>query len=284
MAELVDALVSGTSIRKDVQVRVLFRAPQVLNIIMKTAKVILFIFIFSVLFSCTPQKNYIYLQDKGNSDISATIKTFEYKIQPKDVLYIKTMSIDNESSLSLNSNSQSSDISGEQGAFLNGYCVNDSGYVELSLIGKVLVKDMTIQEIQKSIQEKVNFYLKNSIVVVKLLNFNITVLGEVNNPGNFSIYKTQLNILEAIGLAGELTVNGNRKEIAIVRHNNPEKITYVDLTDKNILQSEYFYLMPNDVIYIKPNKSKFFGTNPFPFATVISSITTLILILSYISK
>lgn len=252
-------------------------------------KIFRFSFLFVIIvfvFSCTSQKNFVYLQDKEKTDSSVYTRndTFRYKIQPQDLLYIKIISIDQSSTLSLNSTSQTNDFSGEQGAYLNGYLVNDSGYVELPLAGKILVKGLSIEESQKAIQEKVNFYLKNSLVVVKLMNFNITILGEVNKPGNFKVNDVNLNLLEAIGLAGDLTIYGDRKHIMLIRQNNPGKTIQIDLTDKNILQSEYYNILPNDVIYIKPNKSKFYGTNPFPFATVLASVTTLILILNYISK
>ncbi|HNW99364.1 MAG TPA: polysaccharide biosynthesis/export family protein [Bacteroidales bacterium] len=227
----------------------------------KTLKIcFVFFILIPSFFSCTPQKNYIYLQDKGNNSGTVSDKniSFVYKIKPKDVLYIKTVPIDEESSLSLNANTQTNAYSTELGAYLNSFSVNDSGFVELPMIGKINVKGLTIEESQKVIQEKVDYYLKNSLVIVKLLNFNITILGEVNKPGTFKVYNTQLNILEAIGLAGDLTMNGNRKQISLIRQNNPEKVIPIDITDKNLLQSEYFYLLPNDVIYVKPraNASK----------------------------
>ena len=245
----------------------------------------LFILSLLGLFSCTSQKNYIYLQNKSNSG-SGTITlqdTFTYRIRPKDLLYIKTITPSEENSYTLTPN-QVNEISGQQGAYLNGYYVNDSGYVELPLTGKIYVKDMTLEECKKAIQSRVDVYLKNTLIIVKLLNFNITVLGEVNNPGTFTVNDTKITLLEAIGLAGDLTIYGNRKEVMIVRQQNPQQIKFLDLTDKNILQSEYYHLLPNDVIYVKPTRSKYFGTNPFPFATVLSSITTLILILNFISK
>lgn len=247
------------------------------------------LFIFSLfllgLFSCTPQKNYVYLQDKGNNNETTNVNTntFEYKIKGKDLLYIKTVPIVEPSTTSLNS-SMASTASTGMSAYLDGYDVNDSGFVNLPLIGKVLVKDLTIAECQKAIQEKVNLYLKNALVIVKLLNFNITVLGEVNNPGTFQVNNNKVNILEVLGLAGDLTINGNRKQIMLVRQNDGNRIINIDLTDKKLLYSDYFYLQPNDILYIKPNRSKIFGTNPFPFATVLSAITTVILIINYIGK
>ncbi len=254
--------------------------------VLKINKVIFCCLILFVLFSCTSQKNYIYLQDKGdlNGKLLDTNITFNYKIKPNDYLYIKTVAIDQESPLSLNSNQETNNVSSEQEAYLNGYNVSDSGFIEMPLIGQVSVVGLSIDECQKAIQKKVNFYLKNSLVVVRLLNFNITLLGEVNQPGSYNVYKTKINILQAIGMAGDLTINGNRKQVVLVRQNNPEKIINIDLTDKNMLLSEYFYLLPNDIIYVKPNKSKLFGTNPFPFATVLSSVTTLILIINFLSK
>jgi polysaccharide biosynthesis/export protein len=247
--------------------------------------------IFSVflvgLFSCTSQKNYIYLQDKGNNNEAINnVKTnsFDYKIKSRDQLYIKTVPIDDPSTTSLNSSTQTSAASSGMSTYLNGYDVNDSGFVTLPLIGTVFVKDLTIGECQKTIQEKVNVFLKNTLVIVKLLNFDITVLGEVNNPGTYPIYKNQVNVLEVLGLAGDLTIDGNRKQVQLIRQNDGNKIFNIDLTDKKLLYSDYFYLQPNDILYIKPNRSKIFGTNPFPFATVLSSITTLILIINYLNK
>jgi polysaccharide export outer membrane protein len=179
---------------------------------------------------------------------------------------------------------QTNQISSDLSAYLNSFDVDDSGFVNLPLMGKILVKDLGISECQKAIQEKVNLYLKNALVIVKLLNFNITVLGEVTKPGTYKVYNNQVTILEALGLAGDLTMYGNRKQILLIRQNNPENTITIDLTDKKLLNSDYFYLQPNDVLYIKPNRSKLFGTNPFPFATVLSSITTLILVLNYLSK
>jgi polysaccharide export outer membrane protein len=249
-------------------------------------KINFFCIIIMALVSCTPQKNIVYLQDKGDKTNSENVKknTFEYIIKPKDQLYIKTVPLNEPSATLLYSNDQSNAASSEMSAYLNGYNVSDSGFVDLPLIGKVFVDGLTITECQKIIQEKVNIYLKNTLVIVKLLNYNITVLGEVNNPGTFHVYKNQINILEVLGLAGDLTIFGNRKQIVLVRQNEGNKMIDIDITDKKLLYSDYFYLQPNDILYIKPTRSKIFGTNPFPFATVLSSITTLILLINYLSK
>jgi polysaccharide biosynthesis/export protein len=251
-----------------------------------TKKIKQFCFIFSVLLvfvSCTPQKKLIYLQDNGGgSSEKNKAKPQEYIVKANDQLYIKTVPLDEPSSTSLNPNTYSSSNSGTSD-YLDTYDVSDSGYVNLPLFGKVSVKDHTINECQKMIQDKADLYLKNSLVIVKLFSFNITVLGEVNNPGTFRIAKNQVNILEVLGLAGDMTVFGNRKQIMLFRQND-EKIIDIDITDRGLLSSDYFYLQPNDVLYVKPTRAKIFGTNPFPFSTVLSSITTLLLLINYFGK
>ncbi|MFH0865027.1 MAG: polysaccharide biosynthesis/export family protein [Bacteroidota bacterium] len=246
-------------------------------------KSILFLFIFAGIFSCTPEKRYVYLQDKNESKTDNG-SVFTYRIRVSDALYIKIIPINDETSISIGNESNAGSSISDLGAYLNSYDVDDSGCVKLPLAGKIQVKDLTIKECQETIQESVNVYLKNATVFVKLVNFNITVLGEVTKPGTYAVRNNQVNILQALGMAGDLTVNGNRTDIMVVRSTENNKIVYLDLTDKNIISSPYFYLLPEDVVYVKPNKAKFFGTNPFPFATVISTITTLLLILNYFSK
>lgn len=218
---------------------------------LKFIKTCLIACIFTGLFSCTSQKNFVYLQnkEKNNSIVLTKNNTFKYRIRKQDILYIKTISIDQTSTLSLNTTNQYNEYTGELNAYLNGYIVNDSGNIEMPLIGKVTVEGLTIDEIQKVVQEKVDYYMKNSLVMVKLLNFNITLLGEVNNPGNFTVNNNHVSLLEAIGLAGDLTINANRKHIMLIRQCDPGKIITIDLTDQNILQSEYYYLMLNDIIH-----------------------------------
>ena len=254
--------------------------------VIKISQISIIGFIVFVISSCTAPKNYIYLQDKGNNKdtVKQTNNTSAYKIRSKDILFIKTISVDQTSPMSLNSNEQSNAITSDIAAYMSSYNVSDSGFINLPMLGKINVDGLTVDEIQTTIQQKVNYYLKNSLVIVKLLSFNITVIGEVARPGTYNIYKTKINILEALGLAGDLTINGNRTHIKLIRQTVPGKIIDIDLTDKNLLKSDYYYLSPDDIVYVKPNGSKFFGTNPFPFATVVSSITTLILILNYLHK
>jgi len=256
---------------------------------MRTYKLIIICLFFLALYSCTSERNFIYLQDKNQSKNTSAPEeffVFEHIIKPGDMLIINVIPLDKSSSFSVNTenningvNIYSSDIS----IYVNSYNVDDSGFVRMPVIGKIQVKGFTISKCQENIQKTVDSFLKNSLVVVKLINYNITILGEVNRPGNYKVYNTKVNILEAIGMGGDLTVNGNRNNIMLIRQNLPNKYAFIDITDRNVINSDYFYLQPNDILYIKPNRSKFFGTIPFPFATVLSTITTLILILNYVN-
>jgi polysaccharide export outer membrane protein len=176
----------------------------------------------------------------------------------------------------------SSNIVYEQSAYLYSYEVSDSGFVTIPVIGKVYVSGLTVYQIKDTIQKSIDQYLKGATIIVKLTNFKITVLGEVNHPGTFKTYDNSINVLEAIGLAGDLTTYGNRQKIMIIRQNENNKVYFIDITDRKIIYSNEFYLLPNDIIYVDALKAKAYGFNVFPFATLLSGITTLILLFNYL--
>jgi polysaccharide biosynthesis/export protein len=245
-------------------------------------KILFFIVIFIGLCSCTPQKRLRYLQDKNNSkDSIAQNRVLNvYKVRPKDNLYIKIISMDEKAYSFFNGESGTSNL-GENAAFLNSYDVNDSGFVFIPVIGKIHVSGLSVNQIKDTIQRSIDQYLKGATIIVKLTNFKITVLGEVNHPGTFKAYDNSLNLLEAIGLAGDLTIYGNRQKIMIIRQDENNKVYFVDITDRKIIYSKEFYLLPNDIIYVDALKAKAYGFNVFPFATIVASITTLILLFNY---
>jgi len=165
---------------------------------------------------------------------------------------------------------------------MNSYSVNDSGYIEFPIAGKIQVENFTIKEAKTRIETAIKEYLKEVTIVVKLVSFNITILGEVNHPGQFLIYKEKLNIFEALSLAGDLSDFANRNRVMIIRQTkNGSTIHRLDLTSKNILSSKYFYVMPKDIIYIQPLGIKQWGFQTFPYAIVFSAITTTLLLINY---
>jgi len=173
----------------------------------------------------------------------------------------------------------------ETSLYINGYTVNDSGNVIIPILGQVPVIGLTIDEATRRIQEKAEIYLKDATAIVKLISFKVTVIGEVNRPGTYTNFNNQLTVLEAIGMAGDITDYGNRQKVLIVRPNPEGTTTYnVNLQDKNLLLSEGFFLLPNDIVIVDPIKSKVFRLNLPTLSIFLSGLSTLILILSFIQK
>jgi len=255
---------------------------------------IYFLILIFFIISCTPQKKLIYFQDKGTSQIDSIINAQQskYKLQPNDVLSVNVQSINEESFSFFNSeqtsksqNMMSMQNSDGSSILISGYKINDSGYVELPVVGNIHVKDLTVEEAKNVIQKSLSFYLKEIYISVKLLSFKITVLGEVGNPGIYRTFEDKLNIISALSLAGDLTKYGNRQNIMLIRQNEKGKqIRFVDLTNRNILNSEYFYLLPNDVIYVEPLPAKSWGfANAItPITLTLSLISTTVLIINFV--
>ncbi|OFX69881.1 MAG: hypothetical protein A2X12_11880 [Bacteroidetes bacterium GWE2_29_8] len=226
----------------------------------------------------------VYLQNKdANSSNSFSLKVEDYKIRKGDMLFINSNTLDKYSSGFENNRNIIPNVVGDIGLFLNSYEVNDSGCINIPVIGKVLVAGSTLEEAKYILQEKINEYMNYVVVDIKLTNFKTTVLGEVKNPGTYNLLKNRkANLLDALGMAGDLTEYGNRKNIKIIRFDgNNSNIYKLDITDNSIIGSPLFYLQPNDVIYVEPLKTKTYG---FRNAVVTSSallslISTLILII-----
>jgi polysaccharide export outer membrane protein len=169
--------------------------------------------------------------------------------------------------------------------FLEGYTVDAIGKITLPILGETAVKDLTIEEAQQTIQANANKYFNNPIVIVKLISFKITVLGEVKNPGYYYVYNNQATALEALGLAGDLTNFGNRRNIKLLRQRASEtEVILLDLTDPNLLKSEYFFLHPGDVLYVEPLKARSKRLNLELLSVLFTAMTTAVLIFSYVNN
>lgn len=238
--------------------------------------------------SCYYNKNMVYLQDSFSTDRPKIIQGSkqQYRLQPNDVISVKVKSASStEISDIFNITPDQPTYMAPGNLYLEGYSVNNSGQIILPVIGAVTVQGMTLDEVQQAIQEKTKQYLNNATVIVKLLSFKVTVLGEVKNPGYHYVFNNQVTLLEALGLAGDLTQYGNRRNIKLIRP-RPEgsEVVLLDLTDPKLLQSPYFYLMPNDVLYVQPLKATVKRANLDLLSVLFSAATTAILILSYIDS
>ncbi len=240
------------------------------------------------LFSCVPQKKILYFQDYSKSDTLKrdfkSKKEFIYQIQPGDNLYIRVFSLDEKTVSFFNSDVGTNNylLNNDISVYLNSYSVNDSGYVEFPLIGNLYVKDLTVEQVKNKIQAIIDEYLKETTIVVKLVSFAVTLIGEVNRPGTYRIWQDDITIFEAISLAGDLTNFAKRNRVALIRQTEQGTKRYlVDLNDQGILLSDLYYLQPNDLIYIEPLKSKQFTFENFPYALIFAGVTTALLMLNY---
>jgi polysaccharide export outer membrane protein len=232
--------------------------------------------------SCVTQRKVEYLQDSNN-----TIKTFketgfeDYRLKPNDELYIQINSLD-EAAANVFSNTRQEFYLGSMqpyGASLISYTIDKDGNLLLPVIGKINVKDKTISQVSEILKESLNHILNLPIVTVKLVNRFVTVLGEVRNPGHFTYSQDKFTIYDALGLAGDVTEYGNRNKVILIRNENNENLRiHMDITKSDILSSEYYNLHPNDIIYVKPLKNKFWGMREFPFNILFSTLTTGLLI------
>ncbi len=250
---------------------------------------LIYILIAVLLGSCVPQKKIKYLQKQQAKDTTSILpnkRNVDYKIQIKDYLYIRVFALDEKAFIFFNKQSGSNsynDFANDASIYLNGYSVNSDGYIDFPIIGKVYVKALTVDQVKDILQKMIGEYLTEVTVVVKMVNFRVTMIGEVVKPGEFTIYKDDLNLFEALALAGDLTEFANRTKVALIRQVvGGSQVHYIDLTSEQILSSKYYYLQPNDIIYVAPLGYKRWGLGSvFPWAMIFSSISMALLLINY---
>jgi len=257
---------------------------------LKVTGIIIIGCILIALSSCTSHRQLVYLKNVdslSNENFFPKIRP-EYRIQNRDILYVKIYSLNEEMSSLINQtigSYQQNLFQNESSLFINGYVVSDSGYIEIPILGKILVSGKTMDEAIGLIRERANRYINDATITVKLISFKISVIGEVNRPGTYNNYNSQLTVLEAVSMAGDITDYGDRKRILGLRPtSNGTKSFRLDLTSKDILSSDGFFLLPNDIIYVEPIRSKLFRINMPTISLALTSISTLILVLNFINK
>lgn len=256
----------------------------------KSVKLSVCTFIVTISFlltSCVTQRKIEYLQNNTTQKNEFQASNIEnYKLKPTDELYIQISSQDDvASNIFSNSGSQNLGNMNAFGASLMSHTIDKDGNLELPVIGRVQAKDKTIAELTGKIKESLSNVLNQPIVSIKLVNRYVSVLGEVRNPGHFVYSQEKISILDAVGLAGDITDYGNRKNVILIRNVNNINIRQeLNLLNSEILASEYYYVRPGDIIYVKPMKNKFWGLRQFPFSVFLTSITTTILVLNFIDK
>jgi polysaccharide export outer membrane protein len=166
--------------------------------------------------------------------------------------------------------------------FLAGYNIDAAGAINLPTVGPIKVMGLTVDQAQTTIQQQVNRFVRDANVLVKLLSFKVTILGEVKNPGRYFVYNGQASVLEALGLAGDLTEFGNRRNLKLIRQTaTGSEVTLLDLTDPNLLAQPSYYLLPNDALYVEPLRARTVRGNTANLGLVFAGVSALVLLLNY---
>jgi len=238
--------------------------------------------------SCASKKNIIYFQDEPISTI-AKKQDFVLRFKTNDLLTIRVSALDPAVARPFNLEAVSTNTSviDAQGSLkMQTYLIDTDGNIEFPVLGLIKIAGLTRSGANALLKQKLTEYIVNPIVNIRLANFTITVLGEVNSPGTFTIQDERISLTEAIGLAGDLTIFGRRNNIMLIREVNGEKrFAKYDLSSINVVNDQYYYLAQNDVIYVEPNKSKIRSSNYNQNnGVIISAVGTLATIIAILLK
>ena len=220
----------------------------------------------ALLSSCGSVKNVAYFQNSDSIDFNNSVYLYDARIMPKDVLSITVNTVNPEASAPYNLivrptlSSTSSNVTSSGGS-LQTYLVGNDGTIDFPVLGRLHVGGLSKAECETMIHDKLLPYLnaaENPVVTVRMSNYKISVIGEVNRPGMFTVSNEKINILEALAQAGDLTIYGVRNNVKLIRENakGKKEIYRVNLNDANIISSPYYYLQQNDIVYVEPNKVK----------------------------
>ncbi len=243
-----------------------------------------------VLSSCVSHKNVPYFQNSDFVDLSQSEYLYDAKIMPKDILTITVSTVNPEASAPFNlivrsTLSSTSSTIGTTGGSLQPYLVDNDGCINFPVLGSLKVGGLSKKQCEKMIHDKLLPYMnatENPVVTVRMSNYKIAVLGEVARPGMFTVGNEKINILEALAQAGDLTIYGVREKVKLIRENAKGKkdIQSLNLNDAKIINSPYYYLQQNDIVYVEPNKVKARNSDIGQSTTLWFSATSILISLT----
>lgn len=235
---------------------------------------------FIVLASCTSRKKIVYFQDIDSTALEDVDNySDQLEIATNDILNINVRTLNPDAALQFNPQAGQ----GQQNIRLdilkvNGYLVKKDGTIDFPELGAIPVNGKSTKEVQRFLEKELQDYLKNPIVSVRVINYKFTVLGEVNRPGTYEIIEENYTLLQALGQAGGLTINGKRKNVLVIRHEDGERIAKrIDLTSSDWMNSPFYFVKQNDQIYVEPNnpqvkRAGFIGNA----STVLSALSVIL--------
>ncbi len=250
------------------------------NLIINKKIVVLLVLVFSFS-SCITNRDLEYIRsNKEMKEVKADLKA--YKLQKGDLLSVQISTTTEQQHDFFNKENTSNSQLMIQNPYLYGYLIKEDGNLDLPSFGTVKAVGFTLRELEKIIKDIAVSYFESPVVKLNIINFEITVLGEVNNPGTFKIIDPEVNILYALSLARDVTQFGNRRAVKVIRNEDElNRVFYVDLTKKEMLNNADFMLQPDDIIYVGPLRKKFFAFNNITNIVSISlSAVTLFLLIN----
>lgn len=251
-------------------------------------KIILLLISIGLIFtSCVSTKDLIYLQNKDNSEannVITPVASKPYRLQTNDVISITIKALDPKLVSIFSPTNGAEAGKNETGLYFDGFTVDDHGNIRMPVLGEVNVMGFTLDELRLKIEEKLlqDYFNKEAdiFVTVKLAGLRYTINGEIGTPGTKTLFQEKVTILEAVANSGDITITGDRHSVTVIRqYPHGTEMHDIDLTDIRAMQSPYYYIQPNDYIYIKPLKQKTWGTGK----TGIESLTTIITVLTLVT-
>ena len=240
--------------------------------------------------ACVSSKKIVYLNnlaDSAKADINQAKTDFNNPIQKTDLLAITVGGSNPQDLVSLNSGSGYLPGTAAAGTNLKsiGYLVESDGKIQFPFLGRVQAAGLTRLQLEDTLTYRLRDYTRDPVVNIKFLNYGYSVLGEVTHPGRFEMENERTTILDALGMANDMTIYGKRNNVLVIREiNGRREFGRINLTARNIFKSPYFYLKTNDVIYVEPENTKFLARSGFLqyFSPAIAGLTLLITILNYV--
>ena len=240
-------------------------------------KIFSLLILMTLIFSCASEKDILYFQNSDQLNLKEINQKFEPIIETNDILYITVSSI-NEEVLRPFLKTQQIQQTNSTNPGLDGYLVNIDGEISFPVLGNIKVVGYTRDFVEELLKEKISVYVKDVVVDVRIMNFEITVIGEVAKPGVFQINDERVTLPEALALAGDLTEDGKRTTITIVREENGiRKVKNIDYTNSDFFNSEFYFLKQNDLVYVEPSKKGVKKSGFIPDIPALLSLATVIL-------
>ena len=241
-------------------------------------------FLFLILFfSCKPREELVYYQNIDGLKSAEKLNSYEIKIQPDDLLMIIVSSDDAESASPFNLTTASVPSSAGMTTFvgqqaIQTYLVDANGVIMFPVLGNLQVGGLSRTELLQLLETKISKYIKNPIITLRRLNFKVSIQGEVNAPGTYTINSDRVTLIELISMGRDLTIYGKRDNILIIRDiNGVKSYNRVDITKADFINSPFYYLAQNDVVYVEPSKIRINGAAVGSNTGVLISISSLLI-------